>query len=170
MSPSCCTGWRRRGVQAGQCTGCVQLQVYASKVQSPVSCGAGLYSVSHAGSTYSIQASCGAACRLSPVGSLCVSPISDVVVFVGACWNESPMSMSLQELVLILEDDMEILSWPSARLPYLAPPDWGNLQLYSSSHRALDWYTKPASLWVPWTVTSFSTGAYLMHHRSVRQV
>ncbi len=33
-------------------------------------------------------------------------------------------------LSLIMEDDMDILRWPSAPLLYTAPPDWDALSLY----------------------------------------
>ena len=33
-------------------------------------------------------------------------------------------------LALIMEDDMEVLRWPSASLLFTAPPDWDVLLLY----------------------------------------
>jgi len=33
-------------------------------------------------------------------------------------------------IALIMEDDMDILRWPSASLLFTAPPDWEVLQLY----------------------------------------
>ena len=75
---------------------------------------------------------------------------------------------------MILEDDMEILQWPSNRLIYAAPPGWGILQLY-----AIEWrhaltedsaYTSTRQLWVPWGSGFGSTGAYLITRDGMRQV
>ena len=41
-----------------------------------------------------------------------------------------------EELVLILEDDMHILQWPSRTLMFTAPPDWGVLMLYMMGEEA----------------------------------
>lgn len=80
----------------------------------------------------------------------------------------------MQALALVLEDDMEILQWPSNRLTYAAPPGWGILQLY-----AIEWrhalsedsaYTIPLQLWIPWGSGFGSAGAYLINRHGMQQV
>ena len=74
----------------------------------------------------------------------------------------------------MMEDDMEILQWPSNRLVYAAPPGWGILQLYGIEWRhdvAEDSaYTVPLQLWVPWGSGLGSTGAYIINRHGMLQV
>ena len=79
-----------------------------------------------------------------------------------------------QELMLVLEDDMEILRWPTAALLATAPVDWQILQLYSLGPRATHLYSleRAVPLWERWTLHShlFNTGAYIINRSGMRQV
>ncbi|CAL5220631.1 g2674 [Coccomyxa viridis] len=73
-------------------------------------------------------------------------------------------------LALIMEDDMDILRWPSAPLLFTAPPDWDALSLYMMGPDADAIYRSPQSLWVPWHTKIFSAGAYIMHRPAMRKL
>lgn len=78
-----------------------------------------------------------------------------------------------QEAVLVLEDDMEVLRWPTAGLLASAPPDWQVLQLYSLGALASHLYAHPhAALWEPWLLSKhlYNTGAYIINRGGMRQV
>ena len=81
------------------------------------------------------------------------------------------MHACAQDIAFILEDDIEIMQWPSNRLLYSAPLDWQILQLYSiewlPAHSA---YEFPTKLWVHWGSGYGSTGAYIITRRGMRMV
>ena len=72
--------------------------------------------------------------------------------------------------MLILEDDMEIWSWPSRDILTDAPAGWGVLQLYMLGDTANKLYTHPPSAWVPWAPGLFNTGAYIINRKGMQRV
>ena len=78
-----------------------------------------------------------------------------------------------QSLLLVLEDDMEVLRWPTQGLLASAPRDWEVLMLYSLGGLANDLYQADnVSLWFPWAVQEklFNTGAYLINRAGMKKV
>ena len=84
-----------------------------------------------------------------------------------ACVHEACLA---QELALVLEDDMQVLRWPTEGTLHFAPPDWEVLQLYMLGKAAQQLYADPPSLWVPWRPGIFNTGAYLISRTGMRKV
>ena len=83
------------------------------------------------------------------------------------------VALLFQEAVLVLEDDMELLRWPTNELLAMAPEDWQVLQLYSLGPRASHLYTlDDAPLWDAWNLSKhlFNTGAYVINRSGMRQV
>ena len=79
----------------------------------------------------------------------------------------------LQEVILVLEDDMEILRWPTAALLATAPRNWQVLQMYSLGTLASHLYSHPeAALWERWHTSKhlFNTGAYIINRAGMQQV
>lgn len=65
------------------------------------------------------------------------------------------------ERALIMEDDMELLRWPTDRLFESAPAGWEILQLFVKGKAGRRIYSPPsARLWVPWEIGMWNTGAY----------
>ena len=75
-----------------------------------------------------------------------------------------------QEKLLVMEDDMEILQWPTRDDLASAPGDWGALQLYMLGGTADALYSKPPGPWVPWAPGIWNTGAYLINRQGMQRV
>ena len=75
-----------------------------------------------------------------------------------------------QEELLILEDDMEVLRWPTREALAAAPEAAGALQLYMLGNTANELYSRPPSTWVPWAPGIFNTGAYVINRRGMQRV
>ena len=73
----------------------------------------------------------------------------------------------------MLEDDMDIIQWPSTELLASAPLGWEILQLYSLGSTADQLYLQSdPPLWVTWNMEKelFNTGAYLINKAGMQQV
>ena len=69
-----------------------------------------------------------------------------------------------------MEDDMEILRWPSRAVLGDPPPGWGALQLYMLGNSANQLYRSPPGRWVPWAPGLFNTGAYIINRTGMQRV
>ena len=69
-----------------------------------------------------------------------------------------------------MEDDIEVLRWPSRAVLEDAPPGWGALQLYMLGNAANKLYSSPPGRWVPWAPGLFNTGAYIINRTGMQRV
>ena len=75
-------------------------------------------------------------------------------------------------MLLVLEDDMEVLRWPTQGLVQSAPADWEILMLYSLGGQANILYKADnVSLWYPWAMQEklFNTGAYVISRAGMKK-
>ena len=87
--------------------------------------------------------------------------------------HDLTMPPCVQKLLLVLEDDMEILRWPTTGLLDSAPSDWEVLMLYSLGGQANELYqSENATLWHTWKFEDklFNTGAYLINRQGMKKV
>ena len=86
------------------------------------------------------------------------------------CNNFTHSRGAVQREVLVMEDDMEILRWPTPGVLDGAPLGWGALQLYMLGNTANKLYSAPPAPWVPWAPGIFNTGAYIINRRGMERV
>lgn len=74
------------------------------------------------------------------------------------------------ELAVIFEDDMQILRLPTLKLIKSAPRDWEILQLSTIGPWADKLIQNPPAYFVPWRITHFNTGAYLINKTGMSKI
>lgn len=74
------------------------------------------------------------------------------------------------EVAVVFEDDMKILRLPTPKLIKSAPQDWEILQLSTLGPWANKLLQNPPAYFVPWRITHFNTGAYLINKSGMLKI